>query len=996
MSNTSTYNKEEQLKRWGGVLPPRVAPAVWRAVDHTTYNHVYNSLRAEYPDRDVQMEPIYDAKGELQWTIIFWTTEKWAETAENSALEGNSTKTDNVSFCAAKHKVRRKGAAGSPCGSRADTMVSSIPWGPPEKRDTVFEPAPPDPLHEVVAEASRDLLVGFDTEYIGVAFPDRDSIDISQVRTVLCASVAFRGFDGLCYHGFALPANAHPTFASLMSWCVGAAGAPAKECGDDSKHLWCEYSVSAVAHANIVDLTAFREGHYMARSCTPLSSSSVFGECTLVERDKYRCVVDKIHLTIRDTKRLGPGGSLAVLGETCGLPKLETMSEEDYRHMDRVMKTRPIEFVDYAVRDAEVVVSYLETAFKSTNFRPLATTPAYAGSILRQHLQRRGWLVTGRRVHGMNSWVGTEHMPDVSVYDQATQTWHTPANWSFSSPTAANIQTAAAAAYHGGCNMAMRMGWITSATSDIDLVSAYPLCCGAILDPDMSPETLQSHVRVIQSRIVLRGLRDLREQLGLDPETCWYMPGVIIGRFTFPKGCRFPNIIESIGETPVMCRRTGFVAVTMPDFVYALWAGATVEISSGYIPPLMSDVEDAESPETYVSVFAEAQKAVIDARRYAQKTYGKKSTQQTTYKLICNSMYGKTAQSVDDKNARNLSTLDMDIQGPSQSTNPLMAASGTAACRTLLLGAMEGLERDGIACYSITTDGFICDATVCAQDIETYVPAYMIPRLKAVRAFYTDNTETHLFEEKHRMPAFLNTTTRCNIAHVEGGVNARGGLRLPAGSSDERDTIIETILDTQTNGDGRYHYDDIEWVELSRMFTDKSDHYMYGVKRSVNLMFDMKRRPLGSTVTHSHIPDEVHIDDSLRDVVCYDTRPYEDLDEAREMRRAQTRIVQVLSLEDDERPVFHATKRVYGKTDTVRYAVTAHRAGLALIPALDQLKGKKRLEFINGFLGEEDRVFTATDWKNCGRSTRQSSLPPVSMWRDMVHLMGGKIPGTEN
>lgn len=72
-------------------------------------------------------------------------------------------------------------------------------------------------------------------------------------------------------------------------------------------------------------------------------------------------------------------------------------------------------------------------------------------------------------------------------------------------------------------------------------------------------------------------------------------------------------------------------------------------------------------------------------------------------------------------------------------------------------------------------------------------------------------------------------------------------------------------------------------------------------------------------------------------------------------------------------------------TDFVRWAVTAHRSGRVVIPALDDRSGIDRLRFINSFI-DDGRPFTANDWKNAGRQARQN-LPEEAVWRPMVEAM---------
>lgn len=161
-----------------------------------------------------------------------------------------------------------------------------------------------------------------------------------------------------------------------------------------------------------------------------------------------------------------------------------------------------------------------------------------------------------------------------------------------------------------------------------------------------------------------------------------------------------------------------------------------------------------------------------------------------------NSGYGKTAQGVQGKRSYNAWNGGMDVVGPSAVTNALIAAMTTAIVRCELIATMTQLERLGLRCYSVTTDGFITDA--CATEVDACDMFGLRELARDTRVWLTGDPK--LWEEKHRQVDLVNFTTRGNVSLGTGGqegvpvgVCAHAGLRLREPGLDDEEALEEAL-----------------------------------------------------------------------------------------------------------------------------------------------------------------------------------------------------------
>ena len=154
-----------------------------------------------------------------------------------------------------------------------------------------------------------------------------------------------------------------------------------------------------VMHFSRADLPGFRDFHQLKRLVDSIRGTYATSERPLVRTARLpsgrrvRCSI-----TVRDTLLLAPAGfgSLAALGEACGLEKLKLGRLADgtpaIAAMDRLRDEDPDLFERYALRDAEVALAWYEqvAAFARAQLElpvPPVTIGAMAVRLFRQKLK---------------------------------------------------------------------------------------------------------------------------------------------------------------------------------------------------------------------------------------------------------------------------------------------------------------------------------------------------------------------------------------------------------------------------------------------------------------------------------------------------------------------------------------------------------------------------------------------------------------------------------
>ena len=671
--------------------------------------------------------------------------------------------------------------------------------------------------------------------------------------------------------------------------------------------------------------------------------------------------------------------SLAQMGSAIGLEKLH-MSSDDYADMTRVREEEPLRFAEYAMRDVEIVSRYMDQLPILKLDTKFPTTSSSCGA---NFFRNKVMKALGLDKESFDSeFRGMMRIEGDLVKDSrssAPRLTRLPERVDYVSESVRRISEDACRAYHGGYNASIVIGYYDEESIDVDVTSAYPAATSCIRDIDFGhPIEREYHNE------------------DLTPDNFPYGPtdvGFGYVSFEFPKNVYAPCI--PIKTTTVSDETHGLVFVrssedrdgvyvTLQEVYLALKLGAKIHAFHFNV------VRTKPGMYTHRDVF----KGLIAKRSEMKDRYGKTSLQQKAIKIINNSVYGKIAQNVSPKKRRSNRTLEMEDSGESAITNPCYAATCTAITRAVLIAAVNELHALGYTVYSVTTDGFITNAPIdIVSDLELY--GYRDVLKGTIQTLKDDDTAT-IFEVKHtNTNGLLNLTTRFNIGlnmasddeHPETeGVFATAGWKTGKTLNDRYDTA-RRMADRK----GPVRFEQLQWASLADMLLHDEDFHTFRLHRSANPNFDLKRKPIESTLRDVTMT----LDDTTHTVANFDTEPYETYEEYIEYRSWLKKGMALTESEDFRELARNASEgargvKEYTRRDKVRFAVTSHRCGLSRIPKLDELRGMDRTQFIEGFMDEGDRC-TPDNWKNWGRAERANSLPDRSVYESVLREMGGKF-----
>lgn len=811
----------------------------------------------------------------------------------------------------------------------------------------------------VLAGAKDALWVALDTEFVGGECVDERW---KGRRQVVSWQLMFRSGHELV-EWLIVPRTEKPlSVQTVVRLLLEEVGAP--------RHLYRDYPdkrgkskrapsfpIAFLCHAAIADVTTFAGSKRLLQSLAEAGGGLISLNPYRVRAaaDTARNYFYQASLHVYDTMCFTGGASLASMGDSLECPKL-SMSEDDYRDMGGVLAREPARFAEYAMRDCEIVYRYMEGFCDGADVRIPPTAPAFAARFIRQHIADTffdgdvagfdaGFRGVRRVKDGLEalddgqSFVMAEKLEPVSAY-------------------ARELCTFAADAYRGGLNASFQIGWYPGTTHDHDIIGAYPLGLSAGLDPDYTEPFARSF---LDEDMTLQKLGDLR----LAP----FLPGFGYVHFEFPAETYLPCIGVKTPNGLVFPRTSkgssGYPA-TMAEVVMALRLGAKVHAERFDIAVVRPG--DGMLLSAYCALSAN--------REEAKRLHGKGSPQEIGAKLMNNGGYGKVAQAIDPKERRDLWSLGMEDMARSAISSPVHAAMGTAIVRCIIVAAVNELRALGYTVHSATTDGFITDAPL--DVVEDLPLCGMRERLEYVRRCLTGGASREVFTCKHKNDGLLNFTTRGNVAANVGGVLARNGLKgYREGTAEERGELIERIV-TRT---APLSFEAVQWASAADMICHDEDFHTYRARRASNPNFDLKRAP-----DHSTMADVAfRVGDQTLTTPSYDTMAHHALEDFTRLKAA-AKGHQLVSISDYDalfaRAEGHVSRQDTDR-DLVRYAVTAHRAGHAVIPALTVLRGAERDAWISTFI-REGKPFTAADWKNAGRAERKATLPDPSVYADVL------------
>ena len=678
-----------------------------------------------------------------------------------------------------------------------------------------------------------------------------------------------------------------------------------------------------------------------------------------------------LSVTIRDTMGQSAPGmrSLAVLGDSVGVSKIDVPGDWKER-MSEYRDQHLIDFLEYGANDSVIVLEYLSAVW-GEGVVPPVTLSGGGAHALRDGIKRY-WGLEGMpnslfmaRFQGlMKLNEGEEPAEDALSYYAVRSLRPVDAD-------AKLAHTMCKAAFHGGWNSALKIGYCTTPTYDHDIQSAYPSAMAAVVDVDY------------ESGVVEEVIKD--RELTLDDFPLGYAtPLVAFVSWEFPEGVEpcipvkveqsviYPRISVGAGSGlgDGLAQFNGFQGAyaMAPELLLALHLGARVDVQMGLrLRPQEVDGELSRSMRA-------AMKQMVEDRATAKRYFGKKSLEELVIKVASNSCYGKLAQDVSERSGWNAWEEEMESIGGSSVTSPYHAAMITSLVRALLLA-----KANEVALYSVTTDGGIFDLD-CIDHLESFGLSDVFRDSR--EALVGDRT---VWEIKHRQSELLNVTTRGNVSREPGGVLAKAGMKSPdyieRGSVEEREWFWDLVISRDGKVPNPYRRFP-SFKELSRS-RNRLDFAPVDVCPEVSLDFDFKRKPVWESVRADVV--------NGHEVAGFDTAPWESVEEyvsAKEKVRhiAKFRpgttgdnrptgclrtVEQLLTLK--KRIDASKDRRIYtGKGSVLTDLVAAHREGLIDVPMLaSSASVSTKLDWLSS-LGYGE--FTRAQWDHLCKKDRRARV----------------------
>ena len=736
--------------------------------------------------------------------------------------------------------------------------------------------------------------------------------------------------------------------------------------------------ITLICHTGRADISVFRRSKYdidLLRKLGEIQGGWMTTENVSFKAESNRnydyywlltlCVRDTLGLTPADNK------SLKALGKVINRPKID-LPNKVIEHMAAFAVSNPVEYYQYAMNDADIVVSFCSELFQCNHAVPMTLSTAAASAMYGSIKEYFG---VSSKAEYDRVYRGLEMIDEgvIPSKDECMKflkaTRYVPIR---DNPDAKLVSEYFEEAYTGGFNASFYIGWITEHTTDFDLQNAYPTAMATIIDIDWS-----KNVRDFPRNYELT-LQDLISPL---------IPAVAVVDFDFPEDCYCPNIPVPVkGGMKIYPRHAKHVYMAGPDMYLALKLGAKIKIFRGFTCQMLE--KDGKPSQC----LAYAVTNLVRDRMKAKIEYKENPLVEKSLKAMVNSCYGKTAQNVSPKTRYNAETMGRVNAEPSTVTSPYHATYTTALVRCMLIACINQLHDMAYHVYSVTTDGFISDAPT---DIVRGLDAYGFAPIFQNGRYVLNQTQepckaNQVWEPKHFNDTFLNITTRGNVAVNDNGVLAHNSYTTgeTKDSRADRDAYIIAVLTRE----GKLKCSTKIWTEFSEIVERKHDFHVTESIRQLSMNFDYKRCPITETSVDTPVhfdsaDDQFHIDTVIAE---YDTRPFNDAEEFLNYRNTMQNEDCVKVTADLERVKVKSTVKTKGyigknlNRKILLSILMGYRSGIYQIPVLD---GLKQSDIVNKVNSWNISKITLNDWKNCSRSNRQDNMLP----REIINETLNKI-----
>jgi hypothetical protein len=520
---------------------------------------------------------------------------------------------------------------------------------------------------------------------------------------------------------------------------------------------------------------------------------------------------------------------LSALGDLLGLEKLTIADGYSISQMDIYLAQQRDLFLDYAIRDAEIVVkhylSLLQFARENvTGDRAIdgGFLPVSAGSMaVKMFLET---LTTDYR-----ETFGLKHIKR-EVFDELNGGFRTITkdvkheHRNFHEDFATDC-------FFGGRNESYYFGASHKARwLDLDLSGAYTtgLCSIGLIDYQNSHET--------------KNLDDFTSNtIGF----AWV-------KFKFPATVRFPCLPVRMGSHGLIFPLAGVSYCTAPEIFLAKTMDASLSFERGVIYPSNSDVR----------IF----QPFVSRIRSLRDKYPSKSLPEQYAKLLGNSVYGKLGQGIHSKTGFDTNEMISIKTSPSAISNAPMAAFVTGFVRAVMGEILNSIPVDRTV-ISCTTDGILTDAS----ESELNLTGELCQRFQQLVELVSPNGK--MLEVKHEVKQVLSIRTRGTATLIHGDnpnvaneVLAKSSVSLPEGCTDANQYIVDLFFNREVGRKTKSR----PFVSVRQQWLGETDVFRLERDITLNFEYDFKRKPVNPREVNGHL--------------VFDTVPWCDTDVAAKVR----------------------------------------------------------------------------------------------------------------
>jgi len=569
-----------------------------------------------------------------------------------------------------------------------------------------------------------EVVVGFDSEWVDASHAD-DGIPPNASNRILSWQLYLVSSSGAC----ALLVEAKGGDKSSRRGLKALLGMVVRKAIREGIILGPPDNIHLAAHFSRADLSTLRDFAKLKRRFSAVRRTYATTIKPLVLRILTDQGIARVSVRLVDTMLIAPtGASLASLGATLGVPKVDLPEGYSKARMDVFKQQKPEEFARYALADAEIPARWAARVFSLVRAemgvsRSFPTLGSVGVAMIEDEIARLGTDV--------NAFFGRE---------KRLRGKPSPL------PIVVGKLEFAAQCYHGGRNEAFAVGFSPAGREvfDLDLCGAYTTAMALISIPNWP---------------TARYTNSLSELTTIGALAFAHV------RFSFPNETRIPSLpVRASSGRGLIYPLAGSSWCSGPELIVALNQGVSIEVLQGlrvdYVP---------NSPRPFEEFARKISRIRKDAKSRGDQVLDRLA------KEVGNSAYGKIAQAVasqrsipDDVDSRRVFDVETDTMrelGPSRISQPMLAAFITGAVRAVVCEALARIHTDHWI-GSVTTDGFLSTAAVETIDQSGPIarsfskPAYAF--LLRIQNYGSRNIAKIKFLYSRRVAPFRALCTRRN------------------------------------------------------------------------------------------------------------------------------------------------------------------------------------------------------------------------------------------